>query len=436
MKSGFRRSLAGVLCVCLSFSVLTGCSKKEKKLDTKAALLTMKDGGSVSAGAANLYLRYQQAEFENGMGAFLKSYYGDIWNSDLTGTGEAYGNTFKGQVLEDLERMLLSSAHASEYSIELTDDEKNAISAAADAFLAANGEDTLEKMSATKESVEEMLTLYTIREKTETAMSADVNTEVSDEEAAQRTVSYVAFNAQTEAPAAEEAVSEAVSEAAGDVEEAVSEAAAEAETEIKTQSADVSETELNEAEASTEAVTEAVPETEAETESPEMIEARAEALARAEAFLAEAKGADDFQAAAQEVTADETAHATTSSFTFGDNDNYPAAEIIEATKGLEDNTLVDQVIVSGTSYYVLHVDDAFDEAATQTEKERIVRQRKQDAVDALYEEWTGEDTFTLDQAAWASMIFDIALPAETEAVTEAETEGISEGENIAEAATE
>ena len=442
MKKGFRRGLAAALCVCLSFSVLTGCTKKEKKADNTAALLTMKDGGSISAGAANLYLRYQQAEFETGIGAFLKSYYGEIWNADLTGTGEAYGNTFKAQVLEDLEHMLLTQAHASDYDVELSDEEKSAISDAADAFLSANSEETLEKMSATRESVEELLTLYTIREKTETAMSADVDTEVSDEEAAQRTVSYVAFVAQTEAVTEEiESVSEAVSEAAGEVEEAVSEAVAEAETEVKTKSADVSETEIDEAvEAATEEVGEnaAENETEAETEteSPEMIEARELALERAEAFLTVAMSTEDFSAAADEVTADESAHASASSFTFGDNDQYPAAAVIEATRGLEDGEVVDHVVVSGTTYYVLHVDDAFDEEATQKEKESIVNQRRQDAIDALYEEWVGEDTFTIDGAAWTSMVFDLAFAKETEAVTEGETEALSEGENVAESTTE
>ena len=463
MKKGFRRGLAAALCAVLAFSALTGCSKKKDKFDAKADMLTLKDTGSISAGAANLLLRYEQAEFENGIGQFLKSYYGDLWNSDFSGSGEAYGNTFKTQILETMQHMLLAKSHAEEFGVELTDDEKSAITKAASDFIAANDEEVLAKMSATQESAEVMLTMYTIMTKMETAMSADVDTEVSDEEAAQRTISYVYFTATTEAETEEESelpeeISESVEEAAGalaeEVSEAVSEAGqalAEAESEVKTKSADKSETEPEEApeavteaaEAATEEVgenaAEDITEAETETESPEMLAARAEALARAEAFLARVQAGADFEEEAQAAMNDETQHAVHDDYTFGDSDTYPDAAIREATVGLEDGQLVDHVIQVGTSYYVVLVEDAFDEEATLDKKDQIVENRRSEAINAYYDEWTESAEFSLDQDAWTSLVFDIALnypsEEETEGLSEA-AEAISEGENVAESATE
>ena len=180
------------------------------------------------AGLVNFFLRYQQAEFESSYGAWLQSYYGtDIWNVDLSGTGTSYGETFKNDVINSLERLLLAEKHMGDYSVELTDEEKTAITQAAQEFMESNEEEVLEKMSATQENAERLLTLYTIQNKMETQMSADVDTEVSDEEAAQRTVSYVRFTAETESDT-EEAEAEEETETGSESE---TEAAAEAETE-------------------------------------------------------------------------------------------------------------------------------------------------------------------------------------------------------------
>ena len=125
MHRNIRKALAGALAIGLALTSLAGCSKR-KTFDTAKALLTLKDGSSVDAGTANLLVRYEQAEFENGFGAFIKNYYGDLWNADLYGTGEPYGNMFKEQVLEDLQHMLLDEKHAGDYGVELSDDEKTA----------------------------------------------------------------------------------------------------------------------------------------------------------------------------------------------------------------------------------------------------------------------------------------------------------------------
>ena len=468
MRTGLKKGLVLGMSACMALTSLAGCGKKEG-LDTAAAVATL-DGEETSAGVMNFMLRYEQAQFDSSYGSWLKSYYGDVWNSDLSGTGETYGETFKEQLMTSLERMLLAEKHMADYSIELTDEEKAAISQAAADFIAANDEEVLEKMSATQENVERVLTLRTIQAKMEPMMCADVDTEVSDEEAAQRTVSYVRFaleteeeteestEADTEASTGDETEAETAEEQteAGasavaeetETEEAKDEAAGETETEAeeaalteadsaKTGSADTeAETEAeaaSEAETTDEADTEAASEeeTEAETEDAATVAAKAEAKAKAETFLEQAKDEEDFAAAAAEI-ADANDSVTTSSFTFGDDDTYPDEAIVSATKGLEDGTLVDEVVEVGDSYYVLYVDDAFDEEATANKKEEIVEDRKQEAIDTLYEEWMDAAEFTVNEEIYGQMIFDMELLIETEASTEAETEAISEAGSEAE----
>lgn len=470
MRVNWKKGLAMGLGVCMAASVLTGCGKG-KELDTAAAAATL-DGEEISAGLVNFFLRYQQAEFESSYGAWLQSYYGtDIWNVDLSGTGTSYGETFKNDVINSLERLLLAEKHMGDYSVELTDEEKTAITQAAQEFMESNEEEVLEKMSATQENAERLLTLYTIQNKMETQMSADVDTEVSDEEAAQRTVSYVRFTAETESDTEEteagsesetEAAAEAETEAAetenetapaedateaslteaaadktesADTEEATEAAETEAVSEEETEAVSEAETEAAEAETDSEASTEAETETETEELDPELAAAREEARAQAEAFLEEVKGGADFTEAA-EAAAEENENVGTSTFTFGEDDTYPDEAIIEATAGLEDGTLVEQVVQVNNGFYVLRVDDAFDEAATEEKKESIVAERKSEAVNALYEEWMEEAEFTVDEDVLDQMVFDMSLTLETEAVTEAAAEAESQSEAGSEAAAE
>jgi foldase protein PrsA len=81
--------------------------------------------------------------------------------------------------------------HMDEYGVEITDEDKEAISTAAAAYMAANSSETLEAMGATQEIVEEALTLYTIQSRMYDAIIALADTDVSDEEANMRGYTYV-----------------------------------------------------------------------------------------------------------------------------------------------------------------------------------------------------------------------------------------------------
>ena len=81
--------------------------------------------------------------------------------------------------------------HAEEYGISLTDEEKQQAKEAAQAFADKNGDDVMKKLHATVEDIQDALELYVIQTKIYDPIIADVDTEVSDEEAKQTSISYI-----------------------------------------------------------------------------------------------------------------------------------------------------------------------------------------------------------------------------------------------------
>ena len=164
---------------------LTGCSVGNS-VDNSAEAANV-DGVSIPLGEVNFYLRYQQTQM-----AMYSGYFGeDFMNKDLMGTGSIYGETVKDTVMQTLEEYYLVEAHADDLGISLTDEDKDAAATAADAFLAANDSKTLEAMSADKETVAHVLELMALQNKAYQNRAATIDTNVTDEEAAQKTITYV-----------------------------------------------------------------------------------------------------------------------------------------------------------------------------------------------------------------------------------------------------
>ena len=465
MHNRLKKAVVFGLSACLMLGSLSGCSKKKAAFDPEAAAITV-NGDTISAGLVKFASHYTQALTED----LYKNYMGvsDPMSQDLYGNGSTLGDMIKSQTVTTLENMVLAEQHMEEYSVELTDGEKATITETAKQFIDDNGEEVLNKMGATQETVERYLTLRLIQNKMEPAMSADVDTEVSDDEAAQRKVQYAMFRAETETEAESEAETEAESaseaeteiiaettlaekdaatEAAENITEAAGTAATETEAiteksteaagtaalaeeaDAKTQSAAETETvsesgEPDGTEASTEAVSgdAAETETETETEDPAMVEAKKKALAKAEELIAKVKAGEDFETAANEVDPD----AACSTMTFGSDSTSVVEGLITATEGLDDGTLVETPIEVDSGYYVAQVVSKLDRDATDQKKEEIVDQRKSDRISELYTQWKDGGEISEDEDVLAQIIFDFSLSQETEASTEAATEAASE----------
>lgn len=430
MKRVLRRAAALGLCTGLALTSLAGCSGKNK-IDTDETAITVNDD-TVSLGVLNFAVRYDQASLEDAYKSFGVT---DPFSQDLFGTGETLGQMAIEEDVETLTHAVLAEQKMEEYGVSITDDDKAAITAAATAFIEANDEETLGEIGVTQESVERYLELEMIRYRMEPKMSEDVDTEVSDEEAAQRRVEYVFFAQVTEDEAETESESELITPAeteqsaeteaetvaettADESESTQEEASLTRENPARTTAADETEAETTAAETEAEttaAETEVETETETETEDPATAEAMAKALAQAEEFLTKVQAGEDFQTAAEELGK------TSSEVTFGSDHYVP--EMVEATDGLADGTLVETPIKTDSGYYVVRVISQLDRDATDAEKENIVEQRKTDRIAELYDEWAEAGEITQNTEAIAQIVFDYSLTLpETEPETEAQTD--------------
>lgn len=184
MKAYHKVLVAAALAVSMMVGV-TGCGKGA--VDGSQVVATVGDM-EMKLGEANFLLRYQQVQTES----YYESMLGEgIYSMDLYGDGTTFGESFKSDVMDQMQQYYILEAKAADYGVELTEDEKTAITEAAAAFLEANEEATKEQMSADQETVERVLSLLTIANKVQSAIYEAADVTVSDEEAAQRGFSYI-----------------------------------------------------------------------------------------------------------------------------------------------------------------------------------------------------------------------------------------------------
>ena len=440
-----KRILAAGMCASMAMGLLTGCSSSNDEVVAKMG------DTKLTLGEANFMLRYSQAQTQSYLGAMFGEGT-NVFQQDLTGSGQAYGETVKESVLNDLKDMTILEQHMSDYNVELTDEDKAAIEEAAKQFIADNSKEVLKEMSATEETVSRILTLYTIQSKMETAIEADVDTEVSDEEAAQKTIQYAYFTIpetenETEdtTEAASEGESETTTEAASEDEsetetgtEAVSET--ETETEAASESETVAETET-EATSETEAVSEAASEetfedtTESETEeSAEKKETRE----TVQGIIDAVQGGETLEDAVKAV--DESKSLT--SYSYGADEETLNENLKNAADTLSDGEIASEPVEGENGFYVVQMVSTFDRDATDQKKEEIIKDRKKELYDNKIAEWDTE-SFDINEKVWDKVTFEeiFTLKQEetesetgTESASEAstDTEGISEAESASE----
>ena len=179
-----KRAVILLLAGLLAAGSLTGCGS----LEDSDVVATVNDT-DITAGVANFLARYTQAQYET----YYAGYMGDDMWSGEGEDGETYQDTVKDSILESLENMYLMEQHMDEYEVSLSDEEKNAIKEAAGEFDSANGLSEKEKVSGSTDNVERVLELLTIQKKVQDTIEAGADTEVSDEEAAQKSMQYVVF---------------------------------------------------------------------------------------------------------------------------------------------------------------------------------------------------------------------------------------------------
>lgn len=326
-----RRLLPLLLAAALGVSVLTGCGSSIDGNKTGATL----DGQEISLGFMNFMARYQQAIYD---GQFSSMFGTGMWSQDVFGDGTDMETSVKKNVAESIEDFYLLEKHMADYKVEITDEELAAMDEAAKKFMEDNSKKAIQQMGATEEYVKEMLRLNTIQSKMRKAIDAEVDTEVSDEEAAQKTISYVSVN------------SKSTTDENGETKEYTEEEKKNIEEQVKT-------------------------------------------------FQKSAK--DDFKKAAEDAGYE------VSEYSYGEKDESYTLDdaVIEAANKLKDGEL-SKVITTDESFYVVHMDSTFDKEKTESKKESIVQERKNDHYTEVCDKYKEDIKFELNEEEWAKVKFD------------------------------
>lgn len=175
--------LAGMLAV----TGLTGCGS----MNNDDVVATVGEN-EIKLGVANFYARMQQAQYETYYAGMMGTTGEELWAKETD--GKTYEQSVKSDIIKSLENIYILEQHASEYDVVLSEDEKKAIDKAAEEFDENNALEDKEAVSGYNKYVKKVLELLTIQSKMEDAMTADVDTEVSDDEAAQKAMKYVFYS--------------------------------------------------------------------------------------------------------------------------------------------------------------------------------------------------------------------------------------------------
>ena len=175
--------LAGMLAV----TGLTGCGS----MNNDDVVATVGES-EIKLGVANFYARMQQAQYETYYAGMMGTTGEELWAKETD--GKTYEQSVKSDIIKSLENIYILEQHASEYDVVLSEDEKKAIDKAAEEFDENNALEDKEAVSGYNKYVKKVLELLTIQSKMEDAMTADVDTEVSDDEAAQKAMKYVFYS--------------------------------------------------------------------------------------------------------------------------------------------------------------------------------------------------------------------------------------------------
>lgn len=166
---------------------LTGCTS----FDNDDAVATV-GKEEIPAGVANFYARMQQAQYETYYAPMMGTTGEALWQQEME-EGKTYEESTKETLLLNLENLYLIRQHAEEYEVALTEEDTKAIEEAAKKFDEDNALEEKEAVSGYKKYIEEYLELVTIQSRMDSKMKEGVNEEVSDEEAAQKSMKYVYF---------------------------------------------------------------------------------------------------------------------------------------------------------------------------------------------------------------------------------------------------
>ena len=330
MKTMTKKTAVVALAGVMAAGMLTGCG--EKALDGTKTVATV-DGAEIPLGMLSLSVREGQAQAE----AMYKSFMGgsdySIWGTEAE-EGKTYGEQAVEQALKDIELMCILKEKAADYDVEITEDDEKAIADAAAAFMSANTEDTLKTLAVTEDQVKTYLELETYKSRMHDPIIADVDKNVSDEEAQQSSFNYVSIS-----------------------------------------TSDLSDDEIKQKKEDAQKILDGL-NADPDGDFSEI------AKSVDDSYTVLSGSFDKNEDASEEESDDEDETTASSS-------NYPD-EVMKVLRTLKDGEVGPDVIEADSAYYVVKLDKVNDEDATATKKESIISTRENELYTETTDKWMDE----------------------------------------------
>ena len=382
MKTMTKRTAVAALTGVMAVGMLTGCG--EKKLDGTKTVATV-DGTEIPLGIVSLSVREGQAQTE----AMYKSFMGgqdySIWSMDAE-DGKTYGEQAVEQSLKDVELMYIMKEKAADYNVEVTDDDEQKIADAAAAFMAANSEETLQELAVSEDQVKTYLELQTYKSRMHDPLIADVDKDVSDEEAQQSSFDYVSIS-----------------------------------------TADLSDDEIKQKKEDAQKILDDLKAAGSDGDLNEIAKS-------VDDSYSSVSGTFDVNEDAAKEDSDEESDSSSSSSAYPD-------EVMKVLRTLKDGEIAPDVIETDTSYYVVKLDKVNDEEATETKKQSIISTRENKLYTDTTEKWLDDADINVEKKVLKTLKvtdnhkFSIATatPEPTEEAAATETPEVTEAAEETEA---
>lgn len=382
MKTMTKRTAVAALTGVMAVGMLTGCG--EKKLDGTKTVATV-DGTEIPLGLLSLSVREGQAQTE----AMYKSFMGgqdySIWSMDAD-DGKTYGEQVVEQCLEDIELMYIMKEKAADYDVEITDDDEQKIADAAAEFMSANSDETIQDLAVTEDQVKTYLELQTYKSRMYDPIIADVDKDVSDEEAQQSSFDYVSIS-----------------------------------------TADLSDDEIEQKKEDAQKILDDLKAAGTDGDLNEIAKA-------VDDSYSSVSGTFDANEDAAEEDSDDESDSSSSSSAYPD-------EVIKVLRTLKDGEIGPDVIETDTSYYVVKLDKVNDEEATQTKKDSIISTRESNLYTETTEKWLDDADINVENKVLKTLkvtdnhkfSYPTATPEPTEEATEETTDTSEKTDETADA---
>lgn len=199
-----KRFLAGSLAAVMALGMMTGCTtvrKSDLSDDYSEVVAATYGDEKIYLDEVNYYLRNKQLMYE---------YYSAIYGANLLETEDAQ-NSLRTEAMSVIYQTRVLCDHASDYKVELTDDDRKLVQQTVEELLSSDNKTFLEVAGSDEEMLTELLTQNALANKVYDAIISQKEITTTEESVRRNSISYLLFSEEPEK-------SEEETEAAGETE--------------------------------------------------------------------------------------------------------------------------------------------------------------------------------------------------------------------------